>query len=77
MRTYRLGVGVKSIPRKRLTAEKLAKAIDQAVHNLDMRQRAAEIGALVRAEDGVGQAVALMGQLLNRPVTTQVERYVR
>jgi UDP:flavonoid glycosyltransferase YjiC (YdhE family) len=67
-RTYRLGVGVKPISRKRLTVDRLAKAIDAAVHNADIRRRAAEVGALIQAEDGVGQAVALMGQLLSTSV---------
>lgn len=75
-RTYRLGVGVKPISRKRLTAQRLAAAIDHAVHDADMRQRAANIGTLVQAEDGVGQAVALVNQWLRHPITIQEERYV-
>ncbi|MHB8629070.1 MAG: glycosyltransferase [Aggregatilineales bacterium] len=74
--TYRMGVGVKPIPRKRLTADKLAKAIDQAIHNADMRRCAVEVGALIRAEDGVGQAVSVIDRLLNRPITAQAGTHV-
>ena len=55
-----LGVGPPPIPSNRLTAEKLAQAITTAVSDPTMRQRAAELGAKIRAEDGVGQAVAVL-----------------
>ncbi len=58
-----LGVGPAPIPKKRLTAEKLAQAITEAVNDTRMRQRAAELGSKIRAEDGVGQAAALITQL--------------
>ena len=59
-----LGVGVRPIPRKKLTAERLAAAIHQAVSDPVMRQRAAALGVRVRAEDGVGQAVKIICQYL-------------
>lgn len=59
-----LGVGPKPIPRPKLTAHKLADAIDTAVSNQTMRQKAAELGEKVRAEDGISQAVALIEENL-------------
>jgi sterol 3beta-glucosyltransferase len=56
-RVHALGVGPRPILRKKLTAEKLAAAIEQAVHDESMRQRAAEVGAAIRAEDGIGEAI--------------------
>jgi UDP:flavonoid glycosyltransferase YjiC (YdhE family) len=52
-----LGAGPAPIPRKKLTVERLAAAIEQAVSDGGMRSRAAEIGAKIRAEDGVRTAV--------------------
>lgn len=57
-----LGVGVRPIPRKKLTAERLAAAIHQAVTDPVMRQRAVTLGGKIRAEDGVGQAVSIIRQ---------------
>jgi len=57
---YRLGVGPAPIPRRRLTVERLADALSQATRDDALRIRAAEIGRRIRAEDGVGQAVALL-----------------
>lgn len=55
---YRLGVGPKPIPNGKLTADKLARAIDQAVGDSAMRARAAALGEKIRSEDGTGRAVA-------------------
>jgi len=60
-RVEALGVGPASIPRKRLTDERLAEAMRRAVTDDVMHGRAAELGARVRAEDGVGAAVAVLG----------------
>ncbi len=60
-RASELGVGT-SISPKRLTAEKLAAAIDQVIHDETIRQRAAALGAKIRAEDGVNRAVELFNQ---------------
>jgi sterol 3beta-glucosyltransferase len=62
-RIAELGVGPAPVPRRRLTAEKLADAITQAMSNATMRQRAAHLGELIRAEDGVGQAAMLIEKL--------------
>jgi UDP:flavonoid glycosyltransferase YjiC (YdhE family) len=53
-----LGVGPTPIPHARLTPERLAAAIRQSVEDADLRARAAALGARIRAEDGVGTAVA-------------------
>jgi len=63
-RVVDLGVGVRPIPRKKLTAECLAAAIHQAVSDPVMRQRAAALSEKIRAEDGVGQAVKIIRQYL-------------
>jgi UDP:flavonoid glycosyltransferase YjiC (YdhE family) len=55
-----LGVGLPPISANRLTAKNLAEAIVQAVTDAGMRQRAAELGAKIRAEDGVGRAAAVL-----------------
>ena len=57
-RVATLGVGPEAIPWRRLTAERLAAAIRIAVTDESMRERAADLGATLRSEDGVGQAVA-------------------
>jgi sterol 3beta-glucosyltransferase len=58
-----LGVGPAPIPRRRLTAERLAEAMSRAVSDAELRRRAADLGERIRAEDGVGQAVALVQQV--------------
>jgi UDP:flavonoid glycosyltransferase YjiC (YdhE family) len=58
-----LGVGPAPIPRKKLTAERLAGAIRIAVTDEVMRGRAVELGAKIRAEDGIARAVAVVEQM--------------
>ncbi len=65
-RVAALGVGPQPIPQKTLTAGKLSTAIQQAVSNIPMRQRAADLGAKIRAEDGVAAAVKRIEQVLSR-----------
>lgn len=60
-----LGIGPAPIPFKKLTAVQLAAAIETAVSNTPMRQRAAELGQLIRQEDGLGQAVNLVEQIVH------------
>ena len=59
-RVAALGVGPQPIPRPKLTAGRLAAAVRQATGDPAMRQRAAELGAKIRAEDGLGTAVQLI-----------------
>ncbi|MDJ0677047.1 MAG: glycosyltransferase [Calothrix sp. MO_167.B42] len=59
-RVAELGVGPEPIPRKKLTVERLAKAIQKAVTDQTMRQRAANLGAKIQAEDGIAKVVAVV-----------------
>ena len=60
-----LGVGTAPIPRKQLTAERLAQAIQTAVSDRVMRERAAKLGEKIRSEDGVANAVTIIQKLKN------------
>lgn len=59
-RVAHLGAGPAPIPRKKLTVEKLSRAIDIAVTDQDMQRRANRLGERIRAEDGIGRAVAVI-----------------
>ncbi|MGB3717400.1 MAG: glycosyltransferase, partial [Candidatus Promineifilaceae bacterium] len=48
-RIYELGAGPKPIPRKKLTAEKLATAIKKAIGDEQIRRYAGELGVSIRA----------------------------
>ncbi|MCE7987422.1 MAG: glycosyltransferase [Caldilinea sp. CFX5] len=52
----KLGVGVRLPGINRLTAEQLAAAMQCAVTDATLRARAADLGAKISAEDGVGRA---------------------
>jgi UDP:flavonoid glycosyltransferase YjiC (YdhE family) len=62
-RVVELGVGPTPIPRKRLSVERLAQAIDRLVSDQEMRQRAARLGERIRQENGVARAVEIIGRL--------------
>ena len=55
-----LGVGPQPIPRKKLTAEKLAAALEQALTDGRMQHRAAVLGEQIRAEKGVARAAEII-----------------
>lgn len=57
-RIQALGVGPRPIPRQHLTTDRLTAALLHVVHNQTMREAAAHLGEQIRAEDGVGRAVA-------------------
>ena len=59
-----LEIGPKAIPARKLTAEKLAAAIQTAVTDIDMRERATALGEKIRAEDGIGRAMELVAPCL-------------
>jgi UDP:flavonoid glycosyltransferase YjiC (YdhE family) len=65
-RVAELGVGAKPIPRKRLTAERLANAIQEVITNVNMRQRAAKLGNQIQAENGIESAVEILNDLEKR-----------
>lgn len=64
-RVRQLGVGPAPIPRQKLTADKLTRALRMAVSDPAMRQRATELGQQIRLEDGVGNAVQVIEQVLS------------
>jgi sterol 3beta-glucosyltransferase len=57
-RVYELGVASPPIPRRKLTATKLAVAIQTVTGDATIRRRAAALGETIRAEHGVERAVA-------------------
>jgi UDP:flavonoid glycosyltransferase YjiC (YdhE family) len=59
-----MGIGTAPIPRKQLTVDKLAAAIREVTNSHSMRERAAELGSKIAAEDGVGEAVRVVQQYL-------------
>jgi UDP:flavonoid glycosyltransferase YjiC (YdhE family) len=59
-RIFRLGVGPRPIPRKKLSVEVLAKAISTAINDKGMQSRAATVGECIRAEDGTSKAVEII-----------------
>ena len=61
-----LGVGSKPIPRKQLTAERLANAIQEVVTNEGIRQRAAKLGKQIQTENGIESAVQIFNELEKR-----------
>jgi sterol 3beta-glucosyltransferase len=63
-RLYELGVGTQPIPRSKLTTERLSAAILEATTNRAMQEKAAELGKKIAAEDGLGEAVRVLKQLL-------------
>jgi UDP:flavonoid glycosyltransferase YjiC (YdhE family) len=63
-RVEKLGVGPRPIPRLKLTAEKLAAAITQAVTDEGIKHRAAALGEKISAEDGVGNAVRAVEEIV-------------
>ncbi|MBT3337643.1 MAG: glycosyltransferase family 1 protein [Anaerolineae bacterium] len=59
-RIHEMGVGSQPIPRKKLTAEKLAKALQQVIENQTIRENAKRIVEEIRAENGVEKAVQMI-----------------
>lgn len=64
-RVQALGVGPAPIPHKKLTAARLATAIETAVSDPGMRRRAADLGRRLQHEDGIAAAVAVVRHLLH------------
>ena len=54
---YELGVGSKPIPQKKLTTERLTKALVQVTSDERIKAAARRLGEKIGAEDGVGEAV--------------------
>ncbi len=54
------GVAPPAIPHRGLTAAKLGAALKQVLGDAAMQARAQAMGEAVRAEDGIGRAVAMI-----------------
>lgn len=61
---HSIGVGPKPLSRKKLSAAKLAKGIDQAVSNFEIREKAEAIGQKIGQEDGINNAVKVIEKLV-------------
>lgn len=59
-RVYQTGIGTKPIWSKKLTVDHYSKALREVAENQEMRDRAAFIGAELRKENGVANAVAII-----------------
>lgn len=64
-RAAKLGVSPPMISRKNLTVDVLVEAINRAVHDQTIRDRAAALGEKIRSENGVAQAVEIVQQTMN------------
>jgi sterol 3beta-glucosyltransferase len=59
-RIHELGVAAKPIPRKELTAEKLAGALRQVIDDQTVRENAARVGKQIQVEGGIERAVRMI-----------------
>jgi UDP:flavonoid glycosyltransferase YjiC (YdhE family) len=65
-RVVELGAGPETVPRKKLTVERLVKAIQETVTNKIMRQKAMDLGVKIQAEDGISNAVSVIKSIENQ-----------
>lgn len=65
-RAHELGVSVKPVDKFKLNAASLADGITALVNTPSLRENAARLGNLIRAEDGVGAAVAEIEKFCQR-----------
>jgi UDP:flavonoid glycosyltransferase YjiC (YdhE family) len=63
-RVHDLGVGPVPIPASRLSAGRLAAAIEALTGDDDMRRRAESLARAIREEDGVGEAIRIIDRYL-------------
>lgn len=66
-RLRRIGVSPGSVPYRKLTAERLGELIREAVTQSGYDRRAAEVGELVRAEDGAGRVAEALARIGHPP----------
>jgi len=59
-RVAALGAGPRPLPVKKLDADSLSAALERAISDPSIQQRAAKVGERIRAEDGVGESVRLI-----------------
>jgi UDP:flavonoid glycosyltransferase YjiC (YdhE family) len=63
-RIHELGAGPRPVPRKRLSADRLAQAVGAAATDAAMRERATALGRRIEAEQGVARAVEVLERQL-------------
>jgi sterol 3beta-glucosyltransferase len=63
-RIHQLGASPPPLPHKLLSAKRLAQSITTALEDASISHRADDLGALIRAEDGVGRAVNIINGYL-------------
>jgi len=73
-RIARLGVGTPAVRFSRFSASWLDRTLQQLTSDPQMRARAAELGARIRAEDGLGEAVAAIERLAASLGSQEVQR---
>lgn len=66
LRMATLGVAPRPISIRKLDADNLAAAIQRMRTDSAMRQKAAALGEAIRAEDGIGNAIRLIENLIHR-----------
>jgi len=62
---HELGAGPEPIPQKKLTASKLASAIQAATKTPSIRESARDLGRRIREEDSVGRAIQHLTTLVS------------
>ena len=62
---YKLGVGPKPIPRKKLTVKKLVDAINSVLDSTKFKEKATALSEKLKAEDGVATAVKIIENFNN------------
>jgi sterol 3beta-glucosyltransferase len=73
-RVAELGVGTAPIPRQQLTPERLEQAIQKAVTDQTIRQRACDLGRKIQAEDGITNAVVAIDNACASPEKKNADR---
>jgi len=64
-RVYEMGAGPEPLPKRKLTSEKLAEAINQMVSSREIKDNAVKISAQIKNEDGVKKALEVIENCLN------------
>jgi sterol 3beta-glucosyltransferase len=62
---HRQGLGAQPVPAAQLTVERLVAAIREATETPAIRDKATRVGAAIRAEDGVAEAVRVVTAVLS------------
>ncbi len=75
-----LGASTKPILRKKLTADKLANAINEAISNPDIQRKAENIGNKICKEDGIKNAITIIEKVMivfNRILTCYISHHIQ